>query len=129
MSESRPRGEESLNITLSFESDMDTSLLVVGNWSLIATDPAHPEKAIVLLRTERDDHACNAEWFLDSQRRESGIEENAFGVEECVRAVEEEVINRHVAAKFVGDWGIKGTKSRISKKLANAWQKKTAPFY
>lgn len=95
MSESRPKGEESLNITLSFESDMDTSLLVVGNWSLIATDPAHPEKAIVLLRTERDDRAGDAERFLDSQRREGGIEECAFGVEECVRAVKEEVVDGH----------------------------------
>ena len=101
MSESRPRGEDSLNITISFKSDMDTSLLVVGNWSLIAIDPAHPEEAIV--RTERDDHTGNAEGFLDSQRREGGIEECAFGVEECVRAVKEEVVNGHGSAGSLSD--------------------------
>ena len=83
---------------------MDTGLLVVGNWSLIATDPAHPEKAIVLLRTESDDHTGDAEGFSDSQRREGGIEECALGVEECVRAVEEEVVDGHGSEGYVSGW-------------------------
>lgn len=88
-------------ITFCFESDVDTRLLVVGNGILIATDPAHPEEAIVLLGTERDDRAGDAEGFSDFQRREGSIEECALGVQKGVRAVEEEVVNRHGSARFV----------------------------
>ena len=96
-----------MNITFCFEGDMDPGLLVVGNRSLIATEPTHPKKAIVLLGAERDDYAGNAEGFLDSQRCEGGIEECAFRVEECVRAVEEEVVDGHGSGGFVGGWEIR----------------------